>query len=104
DGKKFINPEKRQNIYLIFKEAITNILKHSDATQVNIIFEQEKGHLRLVVQDNGMVSTQKPSDGSGMSNMAMRAKNMGGSLYAVYENGFRVELNLDQNKKAVSEN
>lgn len=104
DGKKFIDPEKRQNIYLIFKEAITNIVKHSDATQVNIVFEQEKGHLRLVVQDNGTHEEQMVSDGLGLSNMAMRAKNMGGSLDAVFENGFRVELNLDQNKKAVSEN
>ena len=104
DGKKFINPEKRQNIYLIFKEAIANIVKHSDGTQVNIVFEQEKGHLRLVVQDNGTREEQMVSDGLGLSNMAMRAKNMGGSLDAVYENGFRVELNLDQNKKAVSEN
>lgn len=102
DGKKFIDPEKRQNIYLIFKEAIANILKHSDATQVNILFEQEKGHLRLVVQDNGTVSIQKPSDGLGMSNMAMRAKNMGGSLFTVFKNGCMVELNVDLNKKAAT--
>ena len=32
DARRFIDPQKRQNIYLIFKEAISNICKHSDAT------------------------------------------------------------------------
>lgn len=92
-GKKFIDPEKRQNIYLIFKEAITNILKHSDATQVDIAFGQEKNQLRLRIQDNGTGQNQAPSDGLGLSNMEMRAKQMGGSLEAgLNEAGFRVEL------------
>jgi signal transduction histidine kinase len=94
DGKKFIDPEKRQNIYLIFKEVITNILKHSDATQVRIVFAQEKSQLRLLIHDNGTLKEQTPSDGLGLSNMTMRAEKIGGSLSAEYEDGFRVELVL----------
>ncbi len=104
DGKKFIDPEKRQNIYLIFKEAITNILKHSDASMVKIVFEQEKNQLRLFIHDNGSVKEQTFSDGLGLSNMAMRAKQIGGSLQIAFVDGFRVELNLDENKKAASKN
>ena len=51
--RRFIDPEKRQNVYLIFKEAITNIMKHSDASHVQILFSQEKNKLSLIIHDNG---------------------------------------------------
>lgn len=92
DSKKFINPEKRQNIYLIFKEAITNICKHSDAKNVNIIFKQEKNALYLLIQDDGSKKETTNSDGLGLNNMKMRAKNIGAILNIFYEDGFSVEL------------
>lgn len=94
DTKKFIDPEKRQNIYLIFKEAITNICKHSDAKNVNIIFKQEKNALHLLIQDDGSEKETTNSDGLGLNNMKMRAKNIGATLSVYYENGFIVRLEL----------
>ncbi len=94
EGERFIDPEKRQNIYLIFKEALTNILKHSDASQVDVVFEKQQNQLRLLIHDNGSQTPQSNSDGMGMSNMAMRAKNIGATLTAGYEKGFQVELIL----------
>ena len=95
DTKKFIDPQKRQNIYLIFKEAIVNICKHSDATYVNIQFIKEKNQFYLLIHDNG----SKPpsaisSDGLGLTNMKMRATQLGGYLKVGYENGFKVVLTL----------
>lgn len=92
DTKKFIDPEKRQNIYLIFKEAITNIMKHSDGSHVTIIVSEERGKLKLIVKDNGREKPASRSDGQGLSNMVMRAKKTGGSLSTRYEGGFCVEL------------
>ncbi|WP_298354575.1 sensor histidine kinase [Runella sp.] len=95
DGKKFIDPQKRQNIYLIFKEAIVNIVKHSDATHVNIVFSEQRNRLHLVIHDNGsQLQTPTSSDGLGLSNMQMRATQLGGRLMANYEEGFKVELTL----------
>lgn len=94
DTKKFINPEKRQAVYLIFKEAITNIIKHSNGSHVQINFSESKNSLHLSIHDNG---TQKPvsiSDGLGMSNMKMRAKKIGGTLAATYQDGYLVLLTL----------
>lgn len=97
DARRFIDPQKRQNIYLIFKEAISNICKHSDATHVTIHFRQSKNGLYLLIHDNGS-DQQKAvnSDGLGLKNMHMRAGQMGGTVAAHYENGFKVELTLDQ--------
>jgi ligand-binding sensor domain-containing protein/signal transduction histidine kinase len=95
DGKKFIDPQKRQNIYLIFKEAITNIVKHSDAGYVHIVFSEQKNQLYLLIHDNGSkVKNTMSSDGLGLSNMQMRAAQLGGQLTARYDNGFKVELRL----------
>jgi two-component sensor histidine kinase len=94
EGKKFIDPEKRQAIYLIFKEAITNILKHSDGKHVKIFFTEEKYNIRLSIRDDGSAKPPSHSDGLGMSNMKMRAEKISGTLTATYDNGFLVELIL----------
>ncbi|WP_435355992.1 ligand-binding sensor domain-containing protein [Emticicia sp. SJ17W-69] len=95
DSKKFINPEKRQNVYLILKEAIINICKHSDAKNVTIVFRQEKNSLYLLIHDDGSKKNTINSDGLGLNNMKMRAKNIGATLNIFYENGFSVELSID---------
>lgn len=95
DTRKFIDPQKRQNIYPIFKEAITNIVKHSDATHVDIVFSEQRNQLHLVIRDNGsQLQSVTLSDGLGLSNMQMRATQLGGHLTANYEAGFKVELIL----------
>ncbi len=92
DAKRFIDPEKRQAIYLIFKEAITNIIKHSNGNNVTIHFSSEKNKTTLTIKDNGNQQAASNSDGLGMSNMKMRAEKIGGTLNTKYDNGFTVEL------------
>jgi signal transduction histidine kinase len=92
EGQKFINPEKRQAVYLIFKEAITNIIKHSDGSHVTISFTEEKNKTTLTIKDNGSLKEKSNSDGLGMSNMKMRAEKLGGSFQAKYDEGFVVML------------
>lgn len=94
DSKKFINPEKRQNIYLIFKEAITNICKHSDATEVSIYFQREKNVLLLLIRDNGTLQPKINTDGSGLNNMRMRAKSIGANITIEYQEGYIIELSI----------
>jgi signal transduction histidine kinase len=88
--KSFINPEKRQNCYLIFKEAITNICKHSDAKFVKISFKKVNDELQLIIHDNGSEQASYISGGSGMNNMKMRATKVNGFLTTQYIDGFKV--------------
>ena len=92
DTKRFIDPEKRQTIYLIFKETITNIIKHSNGNNVVIRFYSEKNTTVLNIKDNGSQQPTSNSDGLGMINMKMRAEKIGGTLITKYDNGFIVEL------------
>jgi two-component sensor histidine kinase len=94
DTKKFIDPEKRQSIYLIFKEATTNIIKHCDGKHVTITFAHVKNNLYLTIHDNGPEKEGCNSDGLGLSNMKMRAKKIGGELLTGYDNGFWVRLTI----------
>ncbi len=94
DGKKFINPEVRQNIYLIFKEAITNVVKHSDGTHVRIELSHDVKGVQLVVHDNGTLHATNNSDGSGISNMEMRARKIGGTCEVRYEGGYRIQVRV----------
>lgn len=48
-----VSGEIRRNIYLVVKEALNNILKHSRATAVNISFKKEADGLSLYIHDNG---------------------------------------------------
>ncbi|WP_162903389.1 sensor histidine kinase [Taibaiella koreensis] len=92
--RKFIDPEKRQNIYLIFKEAITNILKHSNARFVYIVMEQLGDQFHLSIRDNGTNPMPASASGMGISNMMMRAERIGGILTIKADNGIVVSLIL----------
>ncbi|MEI6179821.1 MAG: CheR family methyltransferase [Chloroflexales bacterium] len=41
-------------IYRLVQEALTNVLKHAQATQVSVIVEQQAHEVRVIVEDNGV--------------------------------------------------
>ena len=48
-----VSGQLRRNIYMVVKEALNNILKHSKATQVTLTLNKEDGGLSLYIHDNG---------------------------------------------------
>lgn len=73
-------PLIRQNIYLIYKEAVANIVRHSAADSVSIDFRQSGEKVLLRIRNNGYCPSQKKLRGAGLSNMSLRAKRMGGEV------------------------
>ena len=86
-------PDIRQNVYLIFKEALNNAMKHSNGDTVTISLVQYNKSLSLSVHDNGTIDKGKTS-GTGISNMTLRAKRIGGELSINTHNGFEVLLQI----------
>jgi len=85
----------RQNMYLVFKETINNIIKHSRAARVDIRLAQENNMLVLEVQDDGIgFDMALISRGHGLTNMRNRARRLNGSIAieAVPQGGTRVTL------------
>ena len=91
-----IDARQKHNIYLIFKEAIHNIAKHSQASRVEILLEKNASVLNMKIRDNGMRPLQQTvSVGQGLNNMKMRAGQLKGKLDAGYtEEGFVVNLQI----------
>ncbi len=70
-----ISMEQRQNVYLIFKEAINNIAKHAEATKVNVELGVENGELRMRITDNGKgFDATQTHEGNGLKNFKKRAE------------------------------
>lgn len=59
-----ITMETRQNVYLMFKEVLHNVMKHAEATTVGIRIEVVGGELRFRVEDDG-VGFDASFDGAG---------------------------------------
>lgn len=73
-GSIRLDVEKRKSFFLIFKEAINNIAKYSEATQVNIRLLYGNNLLSLQVEDNGKgFNPDTVTKGNGLKNMAARA-------------------------------
>lgn len=71
-----IHPDTRQQLYLIFKEAVNNVVKHSEATLVKVFYKQQGAHFELRITNNNHQETTEennPSRGQGLKNMQMRA-------------------------------
>ena len=85
----------RQNIYLIFKEAVNNAAKHSGADEIKISLVNGDGEFKMDIIDNGIgiEFSEKHTGHHGMENMQMRAKRIGGELkIEKLEKGTRVTL------------
>jgi len=48
-----ILPEVRHNVFLAFKEAVNNVVKHAQATEARVTLELEPGYFILSIADNG---------------------------------------------------
>lgn len=58
-----LSREQTVAIFRILQEALTNILRHSRATRVNIMIEEEDGEVVLEVRDNGRGITEEERAG-----------------------------------------
>ena len=71
----------RRELFLIFKEAVNNIVKHSGCSEAVIRMAIEGGVLRLELRDNGKgFDPSVPADGHGLTSLRRRASTLGGTL------------------------
>jgi signal transduction histidine kinase/ligand-binding sensor domain-containing protein len=72
----------RRNVFLIYKESIHNIMKHSDASTVYVIVNTGHHHFRMSIVDNGKGFTESEyaSRRNGLKNMQGRAEMVGGNI------------------------
>ena len=102
DADESLNMQKlpmqvRKNFYLIFKEALNNLVKYSNTERASILLTQKENGIELLIRDNGIgFDSSNPPRGNGLNNMKRRANEIGAQLEILSKNGkgTSVELNL----------
>ncbi len=89
-----INFNCRRNLFLIYKEAINNIVKHSKAENVKIEFTNKKGVCNFSIKDDGCGNSVENCTGLGLANMKMRSKSINATLEFETQDGFGINLSL----------
>lgn len=96
-----MGPEVSREIKYCFitvvKEAVSNILKHSDATGVFVTLREHPAFYQLSVEDNGSLSKEEKGEGIGLINMRDRVEALGGTFRVSREQGFRIFISIRKN-------
>ena len=73
--------EKRRDLYLVFKEALNNILKHAQASNVQIDLEAHDKKVLLRITDNGKgFDVNQPGNRNGLKNIKRRIEKWNGKF------------------------
>ena len=93
DPNKKLPADVRQNLYLIFKEAVHNAAKYAEASQLFIKLQNLNGAFKMRIADNGKgFAAALQQSGHGLRNMQMRAGRLGAKLEVKIEDGVTVML------------
>jgi signal transduction histidine kinase/ligand-binding sensor domain-containing protein len=94
-------PTAGRNIAMIFKESLSNILKHAKASKVKLSIEQEGSDIKLSLEDDGIGFEIKDNKNSfGLTNIQQRAARSSGKLLVTSGSGKGTRVELVINKKS----
>jgi two-component system, NarL family, sensor histidine kinase UhpB len=90
-----LSPEVELVVYRVAQESLTNVLRHSGASEVLVALASVDGGLRLVVRDDGRGLPPSAVGGAGITGMRERALHIGGHLTVGALRGGGTEVRLD---------
>ncbi|MCO7177124.1 sensor histidine kinase [Sporolactobacillus kofuensis] len=83
----------------IVKEALANIVRHSNASQASITFREHPAFFQLIVSDNGHVHNYNPDNGIGLKNINDRVEAFHGLLHIGIDKGFELFITIPKENK-----
>lgn len=93
-----INNDLKLNIYRIIQEAINNVLKHANASNVLVVVEAANKDIHIIVKDDGkgFDPSVTKTKGVGIANMLNRVESYNGNLTidSNPENGCKIEITI----------
>jgi signal transduction histidine kinase len=93
-----LNGHTRRNIYLSLKEALHNIIKHSDADKIDITILCDNSILiRIADNGKGIDLSQPKTNGNGIRNIERRMQQMGAKLNIENEEGLVLIFDIPYN-------
>jgi PAS domain S-box-containing protein len=107
-----LDPQIEIGLYRIAQESLNNVVKHAEATEVNVQFIHYTKGIRLIIEDNGKGITEKPNivratgkGGTGLVSMRERAASFGGTLTidSTPKNGTFITVEIPLTKVVIHE-
>ena len=90
-----LNSEQRHNLFLAFKEALTNVARHAQAREVRIKIAVHDSCLRIEVEDDGRgLGEVREVHGNGLNNLRNRMAEIGGQCHIANRPGGGVSVGL----------
>lgn len=83
----------------ITKEALSNIIKHSHASQVRLVMREHPALYQLCIEDNG-TGTDLTDQGIGLINMKERVYTLKGNIQIQTQNGFRIFITIPKERSS----
>jgi signal transduction histidine kinase len=84
-----VDSRHRHQLFLAFKEGLTNVVRHAGATEVRLGIRLEAGEVRMSITDNGrgLSSDLHTEEMDGVANMRTRLERLGGRFEIASEPG-----------------
>jgi signal transduction histidine kinase len=87
--------EVAETLFRCVQEAITNTLRHGNASEMRIVLGEQEGTINLDIQDNGGCSLDW-REGAGLGGMRERIEALSGKLDILTDRGFQIRIRIPQ--------
>ena len=83
-----------QLLYAAVREALTNAVRHADATELTVKIEQRKECYHIEISNNGNVSVSSITEGNGLSALRQRLEQEGATLKVLCDNSVSLLVDI----------
>ena len=83
-----------QLLYAAIREALTNAVRHANATELMVKIEQDEKSYHIEISDNGSVSVSSITEGNGLSALRQRLEQEGASLKVLCDNSVSLIVDI----------
>ncbi len=90
-------PKSRKALQLLYaavREALTNAVRHADATELTVKIKQDKQRYHIEISDNGGVSVSSITEGNGLSALRQRLEQEGATLKGLCDNSVSLLVDI----------
>ncbi len=90
-------PTQRKSLQLLYaaiREALTNAVRHANATELMVKIEQDEKSYHIEISDNGSVSVSSITEGNGLSALRQQLEQEGASLKVLCDNSVSLIIDI----------
>jgi len=86
-------------VIAIIKEALANVMKHSNATKVTFSLYEHPSLYQIIIIDNGTLKNKRIDNGMGLEGIKSRVNTLGGIVNLDESNGFKIFISFMKDKE-----